>query len=377
MNLLSHLKVLNLISNNQKYDFVIIGSGFFGSICAHELSKKYKVLVVEKRNHIGGNCYTEDVDGIQVHKYGAHIFHTSDKKVWNYVNQFAEFTPFVNSPLANYKGEMYSLPFNMWTFYQLWGTKDEDTARGKIESQRFKGTVTNLEEQALSMVGEDIYEKLIKGYTEKQWGRKCNELPPSIIKRLPVRFTWNNNYFNDTYQGIPKGGYTQIFEKLLEGIDLHTGVDFFDQKDYYESIGEKIIYTGPIDRFFEYQFGKLDYRSLRWRQHKIENDNFQGNPVVNYTDSETPFTRILEHKWFDHQNQKGSIISLEYPQDYTGDNEPYYPVRDEENVMRYQQYKSLADKSDKYIFGGRLGTYNYYDMHQVVAQALTTVQKLL
>ena len=377
MNLLSHLKVLNLISNNQKYDFVIIGSGFFGSICAHELSKKYKVLVVEKRNHIGGNCYTEDVDGIQVHKYGAHIFHTSDKKVWNYVNQFAEFTPFVNSPLANYKGEMYSLPFNMWTFYQLWGTKDEDTARGKIESQRFKGTVTNLEEQALSMVGSDIYEKLIKGYTEKQWGRKCNELPPSIIKRLPVRFTWNNNYFNDTYQGIPKGGYTQIFEKLLEGIDLHTSVDFFDQKDYYESIGEKIIYTGPIDRFFEYQFGKLDYRSLRWVQHKIENNNFQGNPVVNYTDSETPFTRILEHKWFDHQNQKGSIISLEYPQDYTGDNEPYYPVRDEENVMRYQQYKSLADKSDKYIFGGRLGTYNYYDMHQVVAQALTTVQKLL
>ena len=377
MNQLSHQKVLNLISSNLKYDFVIVGSGFFGSICAHELSKKYKVLVVEKRNHIGGNCYTENVDGIQVHKYGAHIFHTSDKKVWNYVNQFAEFTPFVNSPLANYKGEIYSLPFNMWTFYQLWGTKDEDTVKGKIESQRFKGTVTNLEEQALSMVGSDIYEKLIKGYTEKQWGRKCSDLPASIIKRLPVRFSWNNNYFNDTYQGIPKGGYTQIFEKLLEGIDLHTSVDFFDQKDYYESIGKKIIYTGPIDRFFEYQFGKLDYRSLRWREHKIENDNFQGNPVANYTDIETPFTRILEHKWFDHQNQKGSIISLEYPQDYTGDNEPYYPVRDEENVMKYQQYKSLADNSEKYIFGGRLGTYNYYDMHQVVAQALTTVQKLL
>lgn len=377
MNQLSLQKVLNLISSNLKYNFVIVGSGFFGSICAYELSKKYKVLVVEKRNHIGGNCYTENVDGIQVHKYGAHIFHTSDKKVWNYVNQFAEFTPFVNSPLANYKGEIYSLPFNMWTFYQLWGTKDEDTVKGKIESQRFKGTVTNLEEQALSMVGSDIYEKLIKGYTEKQWGRKCSDLPASIIKRLPVRFSWNNNYFNDTYQGIPKGGYTQIFEKLLEGIDLHTSVDFFDQKDYYESIGEKIIYTGPIDRFFEYQFGKLDYRSLRWREHKIENDNFQGNPVVNYTDIETPFTRILEHKWFDHQNQKGSIISLEYPQDYTGDNEPYYPVRDEENVMKYQQYKSLADNSEKYIFGGRLGTYNYYDMHQVVAQALTTVQKLL
>jgi UDP-galactopyranose mutase len=377
MNQLSLQKVLNLISSNLKYDFVIVGSGFFGSICAHELSKKYKVLVVEKRNLIGGNCYTENVDGIQVHKYGAHIFHTSDKKVWNYVNQFAEFTPFVNSPLANYKGEIYSLPFNMWTFYQLWGTKDEDTVKGKIESQRFKGTVTNLEEQALSMVGSDIYEKLIKGYTEKQWGRKCSDLPASIIKRLPVRFSWNNNYFNDTYQGIPKGGYTQIFEKLLEGIDLHTSVDFFDQKDYYESIGKKIIYTGPIDRFFEYQFGKLDYRSLRWRELKIENDNFQGNPVVNYTDIETPFTRILEHKWFDHQNQKGSIISLEYPQDYTGDNEPYYPVRDEENVMKYQQYKSLADNSEKYIFGGRLGTYNYYDMHQVVAQALTTVQKLL
>ena len=368
--------MLNLISN-KKYDYVIVGSGFFGAVCAYELSKKFEVLVIEKRNHIGGNCYTENIDGIQVHKYGAHIFHTSDKEIWDYVNQFASFTPFVNSPIANYKGELYSLPFNMWTFYQLWGTKNEDGVKGIIESQKYKGKITNLEEQALSMVGKDVYEKLIKGYTEKQWGKKCSELPPSIIKRLPVRYTWNNNYFNDTYQGIPKGGYTQIFEKLLENVEVWTNTDFFESREFFEEIGEKIIYTGPIDKFFNFEFGKLEYRSLRWQEHKVGNDNFQGNAVVNYTDIDTPFTRIIEHKWFDYQNQKGSVISVEYPAEYDGNNEPYYPIRDEQNVSRYQKYKELTEQNEKYIFGGRLGTYAYYDMHQIVAQALNTVKKLI
>lgn len=363
--------------SNDKYDFLIVGSGFFGSICAYELSKKYRVCVIEKRDHIGGNCYTENINDIHVHKYGAHIFHTSDKKIWDYVNNFAEFKPFVNSPLANYKGEIYCLPFNMWTFHGLWGVKNEDDARNIIESQKFKGTPTNLEEQALSMVGKDIYEKLIKGYTEKQWGKPCNELPASIIKRLPVRFTWNNNYFNDIYQGIPSGGYTQIFEKLLKDVEVVTGVDFFEHKDFYEKISKRIIYTGPIDRFFDYRYGKLEYKSLRWEEHTVDNDNFQGNAVVNFTDSETPYTRVIEHKWFDYKNQKGSYISVEYPQDYNGENEPYYPVRDDENVFKYQKYKDLVNKSDKYIFGGRLGTYAYYDMHQVVAQALHTCETIL
>lgn len=361
----------------EKYDYLIVGSGLFGATCAYELSKNHKVLVIEKRNHIGGNCYTEEQNNIHIHKYGAHIFHTSDKKIWDYINQFADFQPFINSPLANYKSEIYSLPFNMWTFYQLWGIQDPNKAKEKIESQKYKGPITNLEQQALSMVGSDIYEKLIKGYTEKQWGKKCSELPASIIKRLPVRFTWDNNYFNDTYQGIPKGGYTQIFKKLLENIEILTETDFFENKEYYESISKRIIYTGPIDKFYNYQFGKLDYRSLKWENHIITNNNFQGNAVINYTDFETPFTRILEHKWFDHQNQKGSIISLEYPQEYTGKNEPYYPIRDDKNVSCYTKYKELADKQEKYIFGGRLGTYAYYDMHQIIGQALNIVGKIL
>ena len=361
----------------EKYDYLIVGSGLFGAVCAYELSKNHKVLVIEKRNHIGGNCYTEEQNKIHIHKYGAHIFHTSDKKIWNYVNQFANFKPFINSPLANYKDKIYSLPFNMWTFYQLWGIQDPDKAKEKIESQKYKGPITNLEQQALSMVGTDLYEKLIKGYTEKQWNKKCSELPPSIIKRLPVRFTWNNNYFNDTYQGIPEGGYTQIFKKLLKNIEVLTNIDFFKNKDYYESISKKIIYTGPIDKFFNFQFGQLEYRSLKWENKILDNSNFQGNAVVNYTDKEIPYTRIIEHKFFDYQNQKNSIISLEYPQDYTGNNEPYYPIRDDKNISCYIKYKELADQQEKYIFGGRLGTYAYYDMHQIIAQALNTVSKIL
>jgi UDP-galactopyranose mutase len=292
------------------------------------------------------------------------------------VNQFAEFKQFVNSPIANFNGELYSLPFNMWTFYQLWGVKTAEEAKAKIETQKYTGPITNLEEQARSMVGDDIYYKLIKGYTEKQWGKKCTELPASIIKRLPVRFTWDNNYFNDKYQGIPVGGYTQIFEKLLSGIEVHLGVDFFEKRNYYESIAHKIIYTGPIDQFFDYEFGRLEYRSLRWENTYIHTDSFQGHPVVNYTDDQTPYTRILEHKFFDNQNQKRSYVSKEYPCDYTGENEPYYPIRDNCNVEVYQKYKELAEQAPQYIFGGRLGTYAYYDMHQVIAQALNTVSKL-
>ncbi len=364
---------MSFLTSYRHYDFVIVGAGLFGAICAHELSKKFNVLVVEKRNHIGGNCYTENIDGIHVHKYGAHIFHTNDERVWNYVNRFATFNQFVNSPLANYKGEIYSLPFNMWTFNQLWGVNTPEKAQYMIDEQKYKGPITNLEEQALSMVGTDIYEKLIKGYTEKQWDKKCSELPPSIIKRLPVRFTWNNNYFNDKYQGIPDGGYTQIFEKLLSGIEVLTEFDFFENRDILESLSDKIIYTGPIDKFYDYEFGRLEYRSLRWENYQLEVDNFQGNPVMNFTDSDTKYTRILEHKWFDPKNQKGTYISKEYSCEYTGENEPYYPIRDGKNVEIYEKYKSLTESESKYIFGGRLGTYAYYDMHQVVAQALHTV----
>ena len=367
--------MLNLISNN-KYDYLIVGAGLFGATCAYELGKNHRVLVIDKRSHIGGNCYTEDVDGIHVHRYGAHIFHTDSKKIWDWVNQFADFKQFVNSPIANYKEELYTLPFNMWTFHQLWGVKTEEQARAKIEEQRYKGPVTNLEQQALSMVGTDIYEKFIKGYTEKQWGKKCAELPASIIKRIPVRFTWDNNYFNDRYQGIPVGGYTQIFEKLLDNVDVFLNQDFFENKGMWEEVADKIIYTGPIDKFFDYEHGRLEYRSLRWENVHITSHSFQGHPVVNYTDSNTPFTRILEHKFFDYQNQKTSYVSKEYPCDYTGDNEPYYPIKDDTNGEIYTKYKIQGDKLEKYMFGGRLGTYQYYDMHQVIAQALHLCQKI-
>lgn len=360
-----------------KYDYLIVGAGIYGSVCAHELTKKGKsCLVIDKRNVIGGNCYTENVNGIHVHKYGAHIFHTNDKKLWDYVNQFAEFRQYTHNVIANYKGKMFTLPFNMWTFNQIWGVNNPEDAKEFLESQKFTGTITNLEEQAMSMVGKDIYEKLIKGYTEKQWNKTCKELPPSIIKRLPVRFTWDSNYFNDKYVGMPVGGYTQIFEKMLEGSDVELGVDYFENKEYYDSAASKVIYTGPIDKFFDYQFGELEYRSLRWETEVRSEDNFQGVPVMNYTDSTTDYTRILEHKWFDHQNQKGTIISYEYPADYDGTNEPFYPVRDDKNTKIYQQYNDLTKGMDKYIFGGRLGSYVYYDMHQVIAQALSMVGEL-
>jgi UDP-galactopyranose mutase len=367
---------VSFLISDKRYDYVIVGSGLFGATCAYELAKKHRVLVVEKRNHIGGNCFTENIEGVHVHKYGAHIFHTSDKRIWDWVNQFAEFRQFQNSPIANYKGELYSLPFNMWTFYQLWGVRNPEDAKLKIESQKYRGPITNLEEQARSMVGDDIFYKLIKGYTEKQWGKKCTELPPSIIKRLPVRFTWDNNYFNDKYQGIPIGGYTQIFDKLLDGVEVMLETDFFQHKEYFELISNKIIYTGPIDKFFNYQFGKLEYRSLRWENYLLDKESFQGHPVVNFTDEDTEYTRVLEHKFFDNQNQKKTYISKEYSCEYNGENEPYYPIRDEVNTNIYNKYKTLSQGNNKYIFGGRLGTYAYYDMHQVIGQAFATLEKL-
>lgn len=359
-----------------KYDYVIVGSGMFGAICAYELNKQGKsVVVLEKREHIGGNCYTEEKDGVHIHKYGPHIFHTNDKGVWDYINQFAEFNQFQLNPVANYKGEIYSLPFNMWTFNQMWGVVAPHEAKQKIEEQRFDGKVTNLEEQALSLVGKDIYEKLIKGYTEKQWRKSATELPPSIIKRLPVRFTYDNNYFNDKYQGIPIGGYTQIFEKMLEGIKVYTNCDYLENKEYWDDLADKVIYTGPIDKYFDYQFGDLEYKSVTWDTMKINTDNYQGCAVMNYTDSETSFTRIIEHKYFDNQNQKVSWVSMEFPQPYERGVEPFYPVNDEVNNEKYRKYKELADK-DKVIFGGRLAEYKYYDMHQVIASALSKVSKL-
>lgn len=366
-----------MTSQKKPYDYLIVGAGMYGSVCAYELNKKNKkCLVIDKRKEIGGNCFTENVDGIHVHKYGAHIFHTNEKYLWDYVNQFAEFRQYTHNVVANFKGEMYTLPFNMWTFNQLWGVRDPDKAKHIIDGQTFSGTPSNLEEQAISMVGFDIYEKLIKGYTEKQWNKLCSELPASIIKRLPVRFTWDSNYFNDKYTGMPIGGYTQIFEKMLEDTNLILNADYFKDKEFYDSLTEKVIYTGPIDRFFDYKLGKLEYRSLEWKTEKLKRDNFQGVPVVNYTDSETPYTRILEHKWFDPNNQKGTIVSYEYPKEYDGTNEPYYPVRDKENTLIYEKYREMTKGLDKYIFGGRLGSYSYFDMHQVIAQALKMIKEL-
>ena len=359
------------------YDYLIVGAGPFGSTCAHELTKSgKKCLIIDKRKVIGGNCYTQNVDGIHVHRYGAHIFHTNDDKVWNYVNQFATFKQYTHNVIANYEGKAFTLPFNMWTFNQLWGVTDPVEARHIIETQKWTGPITNLEEQALSMVGKDVYEKLIKHYTEKQWNKSCKDLPPSIIKRLPVRFTWDSNYFNDKYTGIPVGGYTQIFEKMLEGIEVRLGVDYFEDKERLDSLADKVIYTGPIDRFYNYEFGKLEYRSLEWDTHHLQKNNFQGVPVMNYTDGNTKYTRILEHKWFDHQGQTSTIISYEYPKNYDGTNEPYYPVRDELNTKIYHQYESLAKQEKKYIFGGRLAGYVYYDMHQIIAQALKLSNEL-
>lgn len=362
----------------KEYDYLIVGSGLFGSVFAHEMTKiGKKCLVIERRNHIAGNIYTEKIEGINVHKYGAHIFHTSNKKVWDYVNSFVEFNRFTNAPIANYKGTLYNLPFNMNTFYQLWGVKTPQEALDKIEEQRaaYKHITEpkNLEEQALVLGGKDIYEKLIKGYTEKQWGRTATEIPAFIIRRLPFRFTFDNNYFNDTYQGIPIGGYTLLIEKMLEGIDIQLNVDYFSDKAYFDSLANKVVYTGKIDEFFDYQFGHLDYRSLRFENETLDQSNYQGNAVVNYTERDIPFTRIIEHKHFEFGIQPKTIITREYPIDMEEGDEAYYPINDDKNQNIYQQYKLLADQLPQVIFGGRLAEYKYYDMHQVVEKALEVV----
>ena len=365
------------------YDYLIVGAGLFGAVFAHEAALKgKKVKVIEKRNHIAGNIYTREEEGIQVHQYGAHIFHTSDKEIWDYVNQFAEFNRYTNSPVANYKGEIYNLPFNMNTFNKLWGVVTPAEAQAKIEEQRavLNGkTPENLEEQAISLVGTDIYEKLIKDYTEKQWGKPTTELPAFIIRRLPVRLTYDNNYFNDTYQGIPIGGYTQIVEKMLdhENIDVETNVDFFENKEQYMKDYPKIVFTGMIDEFFDYKLGELEYRSLRFESETLDMENYQGNAVVNYTDAETPYTRIIEHKHFEFGNQAKTIITKEHSKTWEKGDEPYYPVNNDRNNHLYKSYKKLADEQGNVIFGGPLGHYRYYDMHQVIGVALQCVRNKL
>ena len=362
----------------QVYDYIIVGSGLYGAIFAHEAMKAGKsCLVVERRSHIGGNIYTKEMEGIQVHQYGAHIFHTNNKKVWNYITQFAEFNRFTNSPVANYKGELYSLPFNMYTFNKMWGVVTPEEAEAKIEEQRkeITGEPKNLEEQAVSLVGRDIYEKLIKGYTEKQWGRKCTELPAFIIKRLPFRFVYDNNYFNDRYQGIPVGGYTAIVEKMLEGTEVRTGIDFFEFRKENPEIAEKIIFTGMIDEYFGYQLGALEYRSVRFETEVLDCENYQGNAVVNYTEREVPYTRIIEHKHFEFGKQEKTVISREYSSEWSVGMEPYYPVNDEKNNALFEEYKKLAEKEENVIFGGRLGDYKYYDMDKVVAAALDRLEE--
>ncbi|OCG03221.1 UDP-galactopyranose mutase [Gilliamella sp. wkB112] len=363
-----------------KYDYLIVGSGLFGSICAYELKKKgFKILVIEKRDHLAGNIYTEDSNGINVHKYGAHIFHTNNKKVWDYINNFAEFNRFTNSPIANYKGKLYNLPFNMNTFYQLWGVKTPKEAQAKIEEQKKLYHIENpknLEEQAISLIGKDIYEILIKGYTEKQWGRKATDLPPFIINRLPVRFTFDNNYFNDKYQGIPIGGYTQVIEKMLDSVEIRLNTNFFDDRQTYLNIANKIIYTGPIDQFYDYKYGTLEYRSLHFENETINEPNFQGNAVVNYTEFDIPYTRIIEHKHFDYVDTKHTIITKEYPKDWKIGDEAYYPINDDKNAKLYEKYKKIADNEKQIYFGGRLAEYKYYDMHHVIEKALNFTNKL-
>lgn len=364
-------------------NYLVVGAGLFGAVFAHEAAQRgHKVKVIEKRDHVAGNIYTKEVHGIQVHQFGAHIFHTSKKEIWKYVNQFAEFNRYTNSPVANYNGEIYNLPFNMNTFNKLWGVATPKEAMAKIEEQRsvLNGKKPeNLEEQAISLIGTDIYEKLIKGYTEKQWGRKATELPAFIIRRLPVRLTYDNNYFNDTYQGIPIGGYTQIVEKMLDhdNITVETGVDFFDRKEEYLKEYDKVVFTGMIDQFFDYKLGELEYRSLRFETEVLDEDNHQGNAVVNYTDAETPYTRIIEHKHFEFgKGEKGkTVITREYPADWKRGDEPYYPVNDSKNNSLYKQYQELASKeAENVIFGGRLGQYRYYNMDQVIGAALITVK---
>ena len=366
----------------KKYDYLIVGAGLFGATFAYEASKKgKKCLVIDRRNHIGGNIYCEKINGINVHKYGAHIFHTSDKEIWEYVNQFCEFNNYVNSPIANYKGELYNMPFNMNTFSKLWGIVTPDEAKAKIEEQKEKyGTENpqNLEEQAISLVGKDIYEKLVKEYTEKQWGRDCKELPAFIIKRLPVRFTFNNNYFNDRYQGIPIGGYNVIIEKMLENCDVKTGVDYLKEKEKYNELAEKILYTGMIDEYFDYKLGNLEYRSLKFENEILPDvDNYQGVAVVNHTSHNEKYTRMIEHKHFEFNDCKGTVITKEYPMTWKLGDEAYYPVNDEKNTALFEKYKELANKEENVIFGGRLGNYKYYDMDKVIKVALETAKENL
>ncbi|MBQ1993932.1 MAG: UDP-galactopyranose mutase [Lachnospiraceae bacterium] len=362
-----------------KYDYLVVGAGLFGAVFAHEAKKAGKnCLVIDKREHIGGNVYTEDVEGIQVHKYGAHIFHTSDKKIWDYVNQFAEFNNYINSPVAVYGDELYNLPFNMNTFSKMWGIKTPDEAKEIIAKQIAELNIdepANLEEQALKLVGRDVYEKLIKGYTQKQWGRECTELPAFIIKRLPLRFTYDNNYFNDRYQGIPVDGYTAMVEKMLEGTEVRLSTDYFDVKDEIEA--DKVIYTGMIDSYYDYKLGVLEYRSVRFETEKLDCENYQGNAVVNYTAADVPYTRIIEHKHFNFGKQPVTVISREYSSEWKKGDEPYYPVNNDRNNDLYEQYKKLAESEGKVIFGGRLGQYKYYDMDKVIAAALDMCKEQL
>ena len=366
------------------YDYLIIGAGLYGAVFAQQAKAAgKKVLVIDKRNHIAGNVYTEKVEGIDFHKYGAHIFHTNNKEVWDYVNQFVTFNRFTNSPVANYKGELFSLPFNMYTFNKMWGVVTPDEAAAKIAEQKAAAGITepkNLEEQAISLVGTDIYEKLIKGYTQKQWGRPCTELPSFIIKRLPVRLTFDNNYFNALYQGIPMGGYTRLVENLLDGIEVRLGIDYLEHKQELDALAEKVVYTGPIDAYFGHKLGYLEYRSVRFENEILDKPNFQGNAAVNYTDAETPYTRIIEHKWFTFgKDEQGNdlpktIISREYSSEWHPGDEPYYPVNDEKNGALYAKYKALAEREEKVLFGGRLGEYKYYDMDAVIAAALAAAK---
>ena len=372
---------------SKKYDYLVVGAGLYGAVFAHEAKEAGKsVLVIDKRPNIAGNVFTEDVEGIHVHKYGAHIFHTNNKKVWNYITRFAEFNRFTNSPVANYHGELYSLPFNMYTFNKMWGVVTPEAAAAKIEEQKKEAGITepkNLEEQAISLVGRDIFEKLIKGYTEKQWGRDCKDLPAFIIKRLPVRLTFDNNYFNALYQGIPVGGYTKMVANMLDGVEVRLGEDYLEKKAEYDALAEKVIYTGPIDAYFDYQMGYLEYRSVRFETELLDKPNFQGNAAVNYTDRETPWTRIIEHKWFEFgKDDEGNdlpktVISREYSSEWKPGDEPYYPVNDEKNGALYSKYRELAQKEKKVVFGGRLGEYKYYDMDAVISSALDMCEKEL
>ena len=361
-----------------QYDYLIVGAGLYGAVFACEASKRgKKVLVIEKRDHIAGNVYCEDVEGIHVHKYGAHIFHTSNKEVWDYVNQFGEFNNYVNSPVAKYRDEVYNLPFNMHTFSKMWNIATPAEAAAKIEEQRkeITGEPANLEEQAISLVGRDIYEKLVKGYTEKQWGRDCRELPAFIIRRLPVRMIYDNNYFNDRFQGIPTGGYTLMVEKMLEGIEVLLNEDYLQDREAWNAKADKVIYTGPIDAFFDYSLGTLEYRSVRFETELLDMENYQGNAVVNYTERKIPYTRIIEHKHFEFGRQEKTVISREYPSEWNPGDEPYYPINNEKNSSLYQEYRKLADGQQKVVFGGRLGEYKYYDMDKVIESALAKVRE--